>query len=605
MRLLKAKRLLLANSWASSEGVDTLKQTESTRVAWKTDSPSMKYQQQYLRLVKKFITFANSICILYIQYNLRHEAYELLKKWSYFQNLQVYKEELETCSQWKGHLLFNYILCHYFNKSSFTIRHLEYVIQLAGDLDSNKVRDWDFLWAIYFFAFYIFWKDKQYEVCVKYLKYAQSYLNKIMDEDIPPRRLIFDQVQEVDEETEREPSISKSFKKVINEQAGRNRNLLKTIGASYYDSSDSEFQYPQEQPSDQYQRFESKNKIVTHNQTDYKKSRLSQLSKFNLFALIELANALLLIKLQNNTNEALFICNETINTIKMLSEKIKSPIVTQDLLESLSSQIMEHKLKELDIDEIVTGKSVAINQDKENRKSSNFPSHLVMAISESTAEIKNQQKEFKSHKMNIKKIFNSKEFHSLLIITTLVPFIKSGIPRLNDFDIKRQIFDKKLPNDDKEAINFENVLLEPYQSSEHNRPETTLMNLSREATRSNLVKTSHENSQLRLPLLDKGSRKQSKARLGTRHGTGQKSEQNNIASNIENDSVKKSLESISQVDKSQSRERSSATPNDLNWLKSSQYKTWNIFEKGAATEGNKFKLRIHPYATSINRPKKH
>jgi len=40
---------------------------------------------------------------------------------------------------------------------------------------------------------------------------------------------------------------------------------------------------------------------------EFKDSRLSQLSKFNLFALVELANACLIIKVQKDLNQALQI----------------------------------------------------------------------------------------------------------------------------------------------------------------------------------------------------------------------------------------------------------------------------------------------------------
>lgn len=39
-------------------------------------------------------------------------------------------------------------------------------------------------------------------------------------------------------------------------------------------------------------------------------------------------------------------------------------------------------------------------------------------------------------KLNTRSIMNSHNFMTIMAITTLVPFIKTGIPRLSDFDVK-------------------------------------------------------------------------------------------------------------------------------------------------------------------------
>jgi hypothetical protein len=59
-------------------------------------------------------------------------------------------------------------------------------------------------------------------------------------------------------------------------------------------------------PMDQSQKYDS-NKDRHDGNGRYKESRLSKLSKFNLFALIELANACLIIKLYKDLNQALQI----------------------------------------------------------------------------------------------------------------------------------------------------------------------------------------------------------------------------------------------------------------------------------------------------------
>jgi hypothetical protein len=87
--------------------------------------------------------------------------------------------------------------------------------------------------------FYLNWKMKKYEESIKYLGLSQKYIARIMDEDLPNNNYTFDQVKEVDEETEREPSPVKIIKKL-----GKNdiklRNTLKPHDLTYYDTSDSE-----------------------------------------------------------------------------------------------------------------------------------------------------------------------------------------------------------------------------------------------------------------------------------------------------------------------------------------------------------------------------
>lgn len=276
-----------------------------------------------------------------------------------------------------------------------------------------------------------------------------------MDEEMPNKNYVFDQVKEVDEETEREGSPTRTFDNSISVQNGRTISNLKAMIVSYYDTSDSEMSNENEKPLDQSQKGEHRSPNVKGKSSQANKSRLSQLSKFNLFALIELANACLIIKLQNDLNQALQICNEAIMTLKMLGEKVGASIVAQELLEMLVDQIMEQKTKELELDlddkmtPAVPQKKPTLTPNQQNSDKERIPSEQIIAISESALNLldiqegkeaeepeKEELNNLKPNKINLKKIMNSKDFQSVMAITTLVPFIKSGIPRLSEFDVK-------------------------------------------------------------------------------------------------------------------------------------------------------------------------
>lgn len=134
---------------------------------------------------------------------------------------------------------------------------------------------------------------------------AQKYISKIMDEEVPSKPLVFDQVNEVDEETEREQSPTRTIDQVLKPKSSRNNNI-QTIGLSYYETSDSDSK-SNERPLDQSHGYDEKNTLSSKKLNSSRKSRLSQLSKFNLFALIELGNACLIIKLQKDLDQALQI----------------------------------------------------------------------------------------------------------------------------------------------------------------------------------------------------------------------------------------------------------------------------------------------------------
>lgn len=301
---------------------------------------------------------------------------------------------------------------------------------------------------------------KKYEESIKYLGLSQKYIARIMDEDLPNRNYVFDQVKEVDEETEREPSPLRTNTKV-NKLEEKLKNTLKPQGLTYYDTSDSESIFPESIPMDQSMTYNSKKDKLNIN-SKFKESRLSQLSKFNLFALIELANACLIIKLYKDLDQALQICNEAIMTLKMLGEKVGTSIIAQELLELLVSQIMDHKTEELETDDkdnpiFHKESSQGMNADIDNNL---IPKGLIIASSEEergpTIKSPRFQKENIDNddvpanimsRLNTRSILNSKDFHSVMAITTLVPFIKPGVPRLSSFDVKEaKLYEKDAKN---------------------------------------------------------------------------------------------------------------------------------------------------------------
>lgn len=227
----------------------------------------------------------------------------------------------------------------------------------------------------------------------------------------------------------------------------QSRNLMhndRSLGVSYYETSDDEMPNNKTKAN----MIKRKNKM---------QSRLSQLSKFNLFALVELANAWLIIKTQNNIDYALQILNESIISWKILSEKAGTEIIAQDLLELLMSQIMDQKSHELGLEDD-TPEMKELNMDETStteNQPTNIPLDKIMAVSNAVLdiELENEGSEIKSHadldidldnhtptknnKINVRSIICSKDFQTVMAITTLVPFIKSGIPRLSDFEVKK------------------------------------------------------------------------------------------------------------------------------------------------------------------------
>lgn len=137
----------------------------------------------------------------------------------------------------------------------------------------------------------------------------------------------------------------------------------------------------------------------------------------------------------------------------MLAEKAGANIVAQELLELLISQIMDHKTKEFDYDDkanpVKPNESPGNEQQKKVIETSNVHYDKFIAVSDKAGKEDMDpscfQKEnidldtggnFKHTKLNTRGILNSKDFQSVMAITTLVPFIKSGIPRLSNFDVK-------------------------------------------------------------------------------------------------------------------------------------------------------------------------
>ena len=265
-----------------------------------------------------------------------------------------------------------------------------------------------------------------------------------MENEIPKGIFSFDQVQEEDEETEKESSVSKRLDRF--RKKSRNLPQVKTVGTSYYESSDSDVNSDNELPQDQAQKDSHYDKKIKDKVE--KQSRLSQLSKFNLFALIQLANAWLIIKIQHDPDRALQIWNEAIMSLKVLSRKINSPIIALELIEHLVSQIIEFKTKELD--DVVTKYDKCTKAEDEEiieiDEGEGMSPEKVIAISESIeiSPIKSLAEENKqdinakqiSIILNPREVIDLPDFYSIMSITTLVPFIKIGVPRLSEFDIR-------------------------------------------------------------------------------------------------------------------------------------------------------------------------
>lgn len=420
-----------------------------------------KHQAAYLSIARKFITFSNSICILYIQEGLKQEAYELLKKCSFLE-LELYEKDPQRCMKWKGHLLYNYILWNFFGKSSFTSHNLKYVMTLAKNLDDSKIKNWDFLWAIHFYAFYIYWKGKKYEDCIDPLETAQKYIWRLLESELPNDKTVIEKVQEVDEDAEKS---TKELKILNSDGKRKTKSKFPNQVISYYDTSD----------SDEFDQENDRRGAISTPQTtqnDPKNSRLWQLSKFNLFGLIKLWNASLVLVIQKDKQEALRILNESIETLTILGEKFESPIIAQNLLELLVDQIYSsQECKDYEI--IILGDDGTIKKVLLSRGSRNFRSVKEIIPSTSPTPTPDPEPKVENSKdknyifassdlpftgpekdkneevgpeeeeepiptvikpeLNPRAVINSEDFKTIMNTATFIPFIKPGIPR---FQIK-------------------------------------------------------------------------------------------------------------------------------------------------------------------------
>lgn len=137
---------------------------------------------------------------------------------------------------------------------------------------------------------------------------------------------------------------------------------------------------------DQSRGYETGTKILKENTKSMKESRLSQLLKYNLFALIELGNACIILKIQKDLNMALNSLNETVTTLTALSDKIGSPIIAQDLWELLMSQILQLKTwefeKENNYNQNYTENCTQENKKNEGIRKSNIPDQFIFASSD-------------------------------------------------------------------------------------------------------------------------------------------------------------------------------------------------------------------------------
>ena len=158
MRMLKAKRFSYIIHRTTAQPNEKIN-ISRTKLQNTNNENQAKSQQNYLKIARKFITFWNSICILFIQHGLKQEAFELLKKWSYL-DVEIFEADPPRWKRWKGHILYNLILCHYFGKSAFAVKTLLYLQELSEWLDETRTRNCDFICSINFFFFYICWKTK-------------------------------------------------------------------------------------------------------------------------------------------------------------------------------------------------------------------------------------------------------------------------------------------------------------------------------------------------------------------------------------------------------------------------------------------------------------
>ena len=109
---------------------------------------------------------------------------------------------------------------------------------------------------------------------------------------------------------------------------------------------------------------------------------------------------------------------------------------------------MDYKTKELNLDEAEDLRAYETNDCQEQDEidlEDRVPAENVIAKSESVDltpldENSKGRQEVKikiNHtKLNTRAIIMSKDFEQIMAITTLVPFIKSGIPRLSEYDVR-------------------------------------------------------------------------------------------------------------------------------------------------------------------------
>ncbi|CAI2364538.1 unnamed protein product [Moneuplotes crassus] len=500
MRLVKEKRLINKPSNATRTRNHLNEPKGSVRSSTVSLTPPEKHQLAYMNIARKFITFANSVCILYIQDGLKNEAYELLKKCSYLE-LELLENDVDKVMKWKGHLLYNYILCHFFGKSALTLQNLGYILKLSRKLNDTKIKNWDFLCSINFFAFYIYWKFKRYDQCIEALETAQKYVLKLMDNELPQSSKIIAKVQEVDEETEKEfsdcPYLESSKGNTKDQPKKKPQNQF----ISYYDTSDSEENTKENPyPHDQSQRYE--NEPISADDNDPKESRLCQLSKFNLFGLIKLCNASLVLIIQQDKQQALEILKQGIETLSILSEKFGSPIIAQNLLENLCDQIYcSQKCDDQTIKEVLISRGSRNLRSFKDLNTTNTPklqgtrersldenhsdTQYIFATSDAPYEKENtntsegnEEKEELVTKMplNPRGIINSTDFKTIMMTATFIPFIKPGIPR---FQInQKEICQAKINFKKKEKLFIENICLRDniISYNSRNNKETPIKN---------------------------------------------------------------------------------------------------------------------------------
>ena len=161
------------------------------------------------------------------------------------------------------------------------------------------------------------------------------------------------------------------------------------------------------------------------------RSRLSKLSKMNLLALIELSTAALVLKLRGDSAEALRICNDALVTLQcMMKGPLGGSVVAQGLIEMLIETLLPTHL--LATDDTLQGLS-GIEEEEI------VPQDEVMAASRSptgnSAKGEPEPEGARKNGGSVRAILNSKEFSSILFITTFVPYIKPNTPQLKEQEV--------------------------------------------------------------------------------------------------------------------------------------------------------------------------